>query len=670
MVLQDIRSTDERQLQEIADVLAGSHKVIVVTGAGISTSCGIPDFRSKDGLYNIIPEQAMLPTPPSSQPATPTLKRTISLIEEEDFPSSQTSTTSTSSRRSSASPSSKLRGQDLFDSRVFQNAASTTVFYRFIASLRQKIRDEVKATSSVHKFLRVLRDGGRLMRCYTQNIDGLERREGLVTDLTRGKGNKRRFMKKHYEVPRPSHAQGTDFDGGCEVVQLHGDLEKLRCTMCAAHYEWTDEETEIYLEGAAPNCQKCKAKSEDRKASGKRGLAMGCLRPNIVLYGEDHPSNSLLTPLIPFDASCQPEVMIIMGTSLKVFGLQKIVREFAKSVHAHKNGKGRVIFVNRTRPADSVWEGIIDDFVSMDCDDWVEDLRTRRSDLWLRQGEIDMTIKKASQPRKKRKSVAEGGEVENMPTKKARITVEIPRLIHPLPRKPLQKSTPNLSTPSKSRFGVADVARKMLSPLAQAKRPPMSPLTSPVRPDDEDGMSRERRLLSPRVQVKRPSFSPLTSPVKPDNDEDTCGRRSPAHRITPLTPMFSPIAPADHAGSTLKIQVLPDEVMEDETIMIDETPTQEGKIALALKKPTKTPGPRISPKTQKMKDGRRLGLGAQLWEYITDERSSSPYSPASEHFEGDVEGEGDIEDDMIVVNTPSRGPKGRKIDVFCQIKAR
>lgn len=580
-------------------------------------------------------------------------------MEEEEFSSSQASTASTSSRRSSASPSSKLRGQDLFDSRVFQNAASTTVFYQFIASLRQKIRDEVQATSSVHKFLRVLRDGGRLMRCYTQNIDGLERREGLVTDLARGKGNKRRFMKKHYEVPRPSHAQGTDFDGGCEVVQLHGDLEKLRCTMCAAHYEWTDEETEIYLEGAAPNCQKCKAKSEERKASGKRGLAMGCLRPNIVLYGEDHPSNSLLIPLIPFDASCQPEVMIIMGTSLKVFGLQKIVREFAKSVHAHKNGKGRVIFVNRTRPADSVWEGIIDDFVSMDCDDWVEDLRMRRSDLWLRQGEIDMTITKPIQSKKKRKSITEGDEIENRPHKKVKVTVEIPQAIHALPRKPLQKSTPNVSTPSKARFGVNDAAKRMLSPLAQAKRPPISPLTSPVRPDDKDDINIRRRFLSPLVQAKRPPMSPLTSPVRPDCDDDMYRRRSPVKRDSPLVPTFSPITPADRPGSTLKSQVLAEEVTEDNRPSMDETPTQEDRIVPALKRPTKTPGPRSLPK-QNQKDSRRLGLGAQLWECITEEQSSSPHSPASEGFEG----EGDLEEDMIVVSTPSRGPKGRKIDVF------
>ncbi|KEF57518.1 uncharacterized protein A1O9_05435 [Exophiala aquamarina CBS 119918] len=658
MGLQEVRSTDDRHLQDIADILASSHKVIVVTGAGISTSCGIPDFRSKDGLYNIIPEQALLPTPPASQPSTPTLKRTISMVEEDDFPSSQASSASTTSRRASTSPSSKLRGQDLFDSRVFQDVASTRVFYQFIASLRQKIRDEVRATSSVHKFLRVLRDGGRLMRCYTQNIDGLETREGLVTDLTRGKGNKRRFMKKHYESPRPGHVQGTDFDAGCEVVQLHGDLQKLRCTMCAVQYEWTDEETDIYLEGAAPNCQKCKAKSEERMANGKRGLAVGCLRPNIVLYGEDHPSNTLLTPLIPFDASCQPEVMIIMGTSLKVFGLQKMVREFAKAVHAHKNGKGKVVFVNRTRPAESVWEGTIDDFVCMDCDDWVDDLRTRRSDLWLRQGEIDMTVTKPSQPRKKRKSVMAEDEIENQPTKKTKVVVEIPRVAHPPHGIPLQNPMQKImSTPSKPRFPLAlgNYARGILSPLAQAKRPPISPLTSPVRPDDDDVIH----------QV-----------------------RSPAKRTTPQAPMFSPITPNEHPGSNLKLQILPDEVVlidddddddddddeENNNTTTEETPTHRSLsrpgASDTLKKPMKKAQQGrniISPATMQKKarhsTRKTPGLVAQLWQFITDERppSSQPRSPVSEVFEREGESEGDA---IEVVCTPTKGPRARKIDVF------
>lgn len=42
MPLQEVTSKDDRLLQDVADVIARSHKIIVITGAGISTSCGIP----------------------------------------------------------------------------------------------------------------------------------------------------------------------------------------------------------------------------------------------------------------------------------------------------------------------------------------------------------------------------------------------------------------------------------------------------------------------------------------------------------------------------------------------------------------------------------------------------------------------------------------------------
>ncbi|KAK5452292.1 NAD-dependent deacetylase hst3 [Exophiala xenobiotica] len=620
MGLRELTFGDERPLQEIADSLAGSHKILVVTGAGISTSCGIPDFRSKDGLYNIIPEQALLPTPPASQPSTPSRNHVD--VEDHDIPSSQSSSSSNSSRRASASPSSKIKGQDLFDSRVFQNAASTTLFYQFIASLRQKIRDEVRSTSSVHKLIRVLRDGGRLMRCYTQNIDGLEAREGLVTDLARGRGNKRRFMKKHYEVPLPAHTSGTDFDGGCEVVQLHGDLDKLRCSMCATHFEWTDEETEIYLDGAAPSCQKCKSKSEERQASGKRGLAVGSLRPNIVLYGEDHPSNTLLTPLIPFDANCQPEVMIIMGTSLKVFGLQKIVREFAKAIHSRKNGKGRVIFINRTRPAETTWDGIIDDFVAMDCDDWVTDLKTRRPDLWLRQGDLALTVTKSGQPKRKRKSVELDEGVENMPYKRSKITVDIPAHA-----RFVQQTPP--STPS----------RKQL-PM-KYKLPPNYP---------------GRAVLSPLAQARRPSVSPLSSPVRMADDE---GRSTPAKRSTPKRPAFSPFSPGVLSGSRLKIEVFCDDNQEenfvgdgvedsDDDLELDETSLGNDEENKSRARPAIT-----LPQSHFM---------ARVWQRFPGRRIL-PYSNRFKRSEGSLDDD-EEEDDVITVETPSRGPRGRKIDVL------
>ena len=37
-----VREDDNRQLQNIANALAAAKKVVVITGAGISTNCGIP----------------------------------------------------------------------------------------------------------------------------------------------------------------------------------------------------------------------------------------------------------------------------------------------------------------------------------------------------------------------------------------------------------------------------------------------------------------------------------------------------------------------------------------------------------------------------------------------------------------------------------------------------
>ncbi|RMZ78741.1 hypothetical protein DV737_g3763, partial [Chaetothyriales sp. CBS 132003] len=492
MPLSEVLSADHRALQDVADALGGSRKVLLITGAGISTSLGIPDFRSKDGLYSLIPEQC-LPSPPPSNPSTPSRKRKAAEMDDDDVPSS------------TGSPGTKLRGEDLFHARVFQNAESTSVFYRFITRMRQKIHNDVKDTSCTHKFIKALRDGGRLMRCYTQNIDALEAREGLCLDLKRGRGSKRRFMKKYYEVPRPERTQDTDFDGGCEVVQLHGDLDTLRCTVCASQWTWTADETEIFLEGCAPKCRKCAAKSEQRQATGKRALSVGMLRPNVVLYGEDHPSNALLSPFVPFDLGSQPDMLIIMGTSLKVFGLQKIVKQFANTVHEQRNGKGKVIFVNRTKPAESVWDSFIDYHVSMDCDDWIQDLKQRRPDLWLRQGEIDAKVTKPTVPKKKRKSsAAENMTTEERASKRVEVYVEAATVTPaPLPAPPCTPHHKKRS-PLQQIDAIPRLRDKILSPLAR-NRPQYSPFLDrkPIVVDYEHG------LVVPS-SPKTPTISPIT----------------------------------------------------------------------------------------------------------------------------------------------------------------
>lgn len=46
--------TFEDRLASISSLIASKKNIVVLVGAGISVSCGIPDFRSASGLYNTL----------------------------------------------------------------------------------------------------------------------------------------------------------------------------------------------------------------------------------------------------------------------------------------------------------------------------------------------------------------------------------------------------------------------------------------------------------------------------------------------------------------------------------------------------------------------------------------------------------------------------------------
>ncbi|MCJ1316854.1 hypothetical protein MMC15_002175 [Xylographa vitiligo] len=356
-------------LQEVADILAGAKKIVVITGAGISTNSGIPDFRSTNGLYSLI---------------------------ETHHKKAHGSSVSTAT--------SKIKGKDLFDSAIWRDKQSTSTFYMFIASLRRKIKKEVEGATVTHRFIRQLRDQRKLVRCYTQNIDGLESREGLVTDLSRGKGIRTRFTKRAVNLAHSpiNCLPGNKLDGGCEVIQLHGDLESLRCMICSETFVWDEQNEEAFLlQGNAPNCPRCTTKNKTRENKGMRSTTVGRLRPNIVLYGEHHPLANELGVITENDIKLSPEVVLVLGTSLKVNGLQVIVKEFARSVHAKTGKKRKVIFVNHTKPPGGIWSEFIDYHIAMDCDQWVQDALVRRPDLGQIQSDLAKTLLQAPKPSSK-----------------------------------------------------------------------------------------------------------------------------------------------------------------------------------------------------------------------------------------------------------------------------
>jgi len=43
--------TQYNTISDAVQLIKASNRIVILTGAGISVSCGIPDFRSRDGLY-------------------------------------------------------------------------------------------------------------------------------------------------------------------------------------------------------------------------------------------------------------------------------------------------------------------------------------------------------------------------------------------------------------------------------------------------------------------------------------------------------------------------------------------------------------------------------------------------------------------------------------------
>ncbi|CDO75499.1 hypothetical protein BN946_scf184935.g35 [Trametes cinnabarina] len=281
------------------------------------------DFRSSDGLYSLVKQQY---------------------------------------------PDVVMKGRDLFDASLFRDSTSTSVFYTFISQLKKSI--DVASPSPTHRFIKTLDSKKKLLRSYTQNIDGLEERAGLIGTSSHeaknhGKGKSKFKLKE------------------VRNVQLHGDIHRVRCTFCSADYPCTQEHVDSFLAGTAPDCPECASRSSARVARSARALKVGTLRPAIVLYDEPHPLGDDIGSIHSADIARKPDMLIIMGTSLKVHGFKKLVKDFARAVHelapspaapskkTLKNFAGKVIFVNKTAPG-TEWDNIIDYHVVGETDRWVE----------------------------------------------------------------------------------------------------------------------------------------------------------------------------------------------------------------------------------------------------------------------------------------------------------
>lgn len=113
---------------DVVRLLKECQRILVITGAGISTSLGIPDFRSEGGIYSRLQKYNL--TDP----------------------------------------------QEMFDIHLFRHDPS--IFYDFA----RELLPEDRGYSATHAFIRLLQDKGKLLTQYTQNIDNIESTAGIQED--------------------------------------------------------------------------------------------------------------------------------------------------------------------------------------------------------------------------------------------------------------------------------------------------------------------------------------------------------------------------------------------------------------------------------------------------------------------------------------------------------
>lgn len=203
--------------------LRDAKSVLVLLGAGASTSCGLRDFRSSDGgLYTDAQLLAAVGDP-----------------------------------------------QVLFDARVFSEEPEL-----LWGHLHRLLPRAPPRPGPVHAWVAALAARGRLLRCYTQNVDGLERAAGV-----------------------PPHL----------LVEAHGHLRGARCVRCGARSPM-GALTRHLREGAVPACRRARCGGAP-------------LRPEVAFFHEALPAWDADAAK---DDAAAADLIVVVGTSLRAAPLSHL----------------------------------------------------------------------------------------------------------------------------------------------------------------------------------------------------------------------------------------------------------------------------------------------------------------------------------------------------------
>ena len=222
-----LRLSNFYTLEHFIDKLKKAKKILVLTGAGVSTSLGIPDFRSSEGFYSKIKYLGL------------------------DDP------------------------QDVFNLDIFLQDPS--VFY----NIAHMVLPPENIYSPLHSFIKMLQDKGKLLRNYTQNIDNLESYAGIKAEKLvqcHGSFATASCITCHWQLP------------GEKIFDHIRKLELPLCPYCYKKrreyfpLKLDDDDDNEYDNQISTN------KSSKNSIAGTALKSYGVLKPDITFFGEALPS--------------------------------------------------------------------------------------------------------------------------------------------------------------------------------------------------------------------------------------------------------------------------------------------------------------------------------------------------------------------------------------------
>lgn len=248
-------------VEDAVELIKKSKNIVLLTGAGISTSLGIPDFRSKGtGLYSKL-EHLGLNDP-----------------------------------------------QEVFDIDVFKQ--DPTIFY----SVAKDILPNTDRYTPTHKFIAMLNERGKLLTNYSQNIDNLEVKAGVP---------KEKLVQCHGSFGSASCVQcGYKCQGEKIFPEIKAD-KIPRCPRCVQTLRANGAPVKRKRSAGAEKKRRRWSAEESSDESEYDVPTAGVMKPDITFFGEALP-DAFSKRLTEHDRD-KVDLVIVIGTSLKVTPVSEIV---------------------------------------------------------------------------------------------------------------------------------------------------------------------------------------------------------------------------------------------------------------------------------------------------------------------------------------------------------